>query len=183
MHDPRGMQAMLKNYPVNPTGGDHTGGAHLKTSYRNTVGLCIFLGYDDQRTIELVRAATGWDVDEVEMRTVASRGLSLARLFNMREGMTTDADVLPQRLHEPTLKGPLSDKRLARDDVRDIVQDYYRQQGWNEDTGAPSTGTLEALGIGNYSDFASAVVTQAGSATLPPVVVGATPMVEERHQE
>jgi aldehyde:ferredoxin oxidoreductase len=183
MHDPRGMQGMLKNYPINPTGGDHTGGAHLKTSYRNTVGLCIFLGYDDQRTIELVRAATGWDIDEVEMRTVASRGLSLARLFNMREGMTTDADILPQRLHEPTLKGPLSDKRLGRDEVRDIVQDYYRSQGWNEDTGAPFTGTLEALDIANYSDYASGVVTQAGSAALPPVVVGATAVIQERHQE
>src|SRR5713101_5484372 len=151
MHDPRAMPNMFENYPINPTGGDHTGGAHLKTSYRNTVGLCIFLGYDDQRTIELVRAATGWDVDDQELRTVVSRGLSMARLFNMREGMTTEGDVLPQRLHEPTLKGPLSDKRLGRDEVRDIVQDYYRSQGWNEDTGAPFTGTLEALDIANYS--------------------------------
>ena len=60
MHDPRGMTRMLENYPVNPTGGDHTGGAHQKTSIRNTIGLCIFLGYDEPQTLELVRAATGW---------------------------------------------------------------------------------------------------------------------------
>ncbi|HUE75437.1 MAG TPA: aldehyde ferredoxin oxidoreductase N-terminal domain-containing protein, partial [Chloroflexota bacterium] len=28
MHDPRAMDRMRDNYPVNPTGGDHTGGAH-----------------------------------------------------------------------------------------------------------------------------------------------------------
>ena len=30
MHDPRAMDRMLTNYPVNPTGGDHTGGAHSR---------------------------------------------------------------------------------------------------------------------------------------------------------
>jgi aldehyde:ferredoxin oxidoreductase len=184
MHDPRGMEAMLKNYPVNPTGGDHTGGAHAKTSYRNTIGLCIFLGYDEERTLQLVRATTGWDVDDVEMRTVVSRGLSMARLFNVREGLTSDADGLPRRLHEPTLKGPLSDKRLTKEQVRGIVQDYYRQQGWHPESGAPLNGTLEALGIAEYSAYASTAVAVGSAApSLPPVVVGAAPVKEERHEE
>jgi aldehyde:ferredoxin oxidoreductase len=187
MHDPRGMQRMLENYPMNPTGGDHTGGAHLKTSVRNTIGLCIFLGYDDQRTVELVRAVTGWDVDEQEMRTVASRGLSLARLFNMREGMTSDADRLPKRLHEPLLKGPLSDKHLTTQEVQGLVTDYYRQQGWHPESGAPLGNTLEALDIASYSAYAGGVVLSgsvAGAPTLPPAVVGAAAGVPaERHTE
>jgi aldehyde:ferredoxin oxidoreductase len=140
MHDPRGMRRMLENYPVNPTGGDHTGGAHKKTSIRNTVGLCIFIGYDDAQTLELLCAATGWPLDEQEMLSVVSRGLSMARLFNRREGMTTSEDRLPQRLHEPTLKGLLSDKRVSEEEVRMIVQDYYFQQGWHPDSGAPLRG-------------------------------------------
>jgi len=184
MHDPRGMQGMLKNYPVTPTGGDHTGGAHQKTSIRNTVGLCIFLGYDDERTLELVRAATGWDLDDQELRTVVSRGLSMARLFNMREGMTSDADALPQRLHEPLLKGPLSDKHVTRDEVRTIVTDYYVSQGWHPESGAPLSGTLEALGIADYSAYARDVaVGGAGVSTLPPLVVGANLVAEEQHTE
>jgi aldehyde:ferredoxin oxidoreductase len=184
MHDPRGMQRMLENYPVTPTGGDHTGGAHQKTSIRNTVGLCIFLGYDDAQTLELVRAATGWDLDDRELRTVVSRGLSMARLFNMREGMTSDADALPQRLHEPLLKGPLSDKRVTRDEVKTIVHDYYVSQGWHPESGAPLNGTLEALGIADYSAYARDVaVVGHGSATLPPLVVGANLVAEEQHSE
>ena len=182
MHDPRGMPRMLENYPVNPTGGDHTGGAHAKTSLRNSIGLCIFLGYDDDRTLELVRAATGWDLDQQELRTVVSRGLSLARLYNLREGMSSEADRLPQRLHEPLLKGPLSDKQLTRDEVQTIVHDYYRQQGWHPESGAPLLGTLQALDIADYASFAEHAIVSSGKATLPPVVtLSAAP--EEQHSE
>src|SRR5260370_12252786 len=183
MHDPRGMQGMLKNYPVTPTGGDHTGGAHQKTSIRNTVGLCIFLGYDDAQTLELVRAATGWDLDDQELRTVVSRGLSMARLFNMREGMTTEADALPQRLHEPLLKGPLSDKRVTRAEIKSMLQDYDVAQGWHPESGAPLNGTLEALGIADYSAYATHVAAVGqGAATLPPLVLGAA-VPEQQHSD
>jgi aldehyde:ferredoxin oxidoreductase len=183
MHDPRGMQRMLENYPMNPTGGDHTGGAHAKTSLRNSIGLCIFLGYDDDRTLELLRAATGWDLDQQELRTVVSRGLSLARMFNLREGMSSEDDRLPQRLHEPLLKGPLSDKRLSREDVKTIVRDYYRQQGWDPESGAPLLGTLQALDIADYASYAEKAVMSSGAATLPQVVTLSSSAPEEQHTE
>jgi aldehyde:ferredoxin oxidoreductase len=182
MHDPRAMRPMLENYPITPTGGDHTGAGRHRTSLRNTVGLCQFLGYDEPRVVDLVRGATGWDVDEEELRAVVSRGLSLARLFNMREGITTSDDRLPKRLHEPLLKGPLSDKRLPESEVRDIVVDYYREQGWHLETGAPLGGTLEALSIAEYAPFAAGVVpAERGQTTLPPAVTGVA--VDERHDE
>ncbi len=182
MHDPRAMRNMLENYPVTPTGGDHTGAARHRTSLRNTVGLCQFLAYDEPRVVELVRAATGWEVDEQELRAVVSRGLSLARLFNLREGMVAADDRLPQRLHEPLLKGPLSDRRLPREEVQAIVQEYYRDQGWHQESGAPLAGTLEALGIGEYADYAAGVVPAGiGPTRLPPAVVGAA--TDERNEE
>jgi aldehyde:ferredoxin oxidoreductase len=128
-----------------------------------------------------VRAATGWSVDEQEMRTVVSWGLSLARLFNLREGMTTADDRLPQRLHEPTLKGPLSAKRLSKDQVRTVVTDYYVQQGWDPDSGAPVPGTLEALDIAGYAG--RAVVASANGPVLPPIVAAIASAPEEKHQE
>jgi aldehyde:ferredoxin oxidoreductase len=182
MHDPRAMRPMLENYPITPTGGDHTGAGRHRTSLRNTVGLCQFLAYDEPRVVDLVRAATGWDVDEEELRAVVSRGLSLARLFNLREGMTAADDRLPKRLHEPLLKGPLSDKRLGEGEVQTIVADYYREQGWHPETGAPLVGTLEALGIADYAAHAAGVVPlDHGLTRLPPAVrAGAQ---DERHEE
>ena len=97
--------------------------------------------------------------------------------------MTSDADALPQRLHEPLLKGPLSDKRVTRDEVKTIVHDYYVAQGWHPESGAPLNGTLEALGIADYSAYARDVaVAGQGIATLPPLVVGAA-VAEEQHSE
>ena len=62
MHDPRAMEDKRRNYPVTPTGGDHTGAATIRTSNRNTVGLCQFLGYEEPLLVELMQAATGWDI-------------------------------------------------------------------------------------------------------------------------
>jgi aldehyde:ferredoxin oxidoreductase len=182
MHDPRAMRPMLENYPITPTGGDHTGAGRHRTSLRNTVGVCQFLAYEEPRITELVRGATGWDVTDEELRAVVSRGLSLARLFNLREGITAADDRLPKRLHEPLLKGPLSDKRLAEEEVRSIVTDYYADQGWDSSTGAPLLGTLEALEIAEYAEHAPGVVPAgAGPRRVPPAVRGVE--VEERHEE
>jgi aldehyde:ferredoxin oxidoreductase len=182
MHDPRAMRPMLENYPITPTGGDHTGAGRHRTSLRNTVGLCQFLAYDEPRVTDLVRGATGWDVTDEEMRAVVSRGLSLARLFNMREGITAADDRLPKRLHEPLLKGPLSNHTLAEAEVRSIVTDYYTEQGWDAISGAPLLGTLEALEIADYAAHAPGVVPAGASPRrVPPAVRGTE--VEERHEE
>jgi aldehyde:ferredoxin oxidoreductase len=183
MHDPRGMPRMLENYPMNPTGGDHTGGSAHKTSLRNTVGVCIFLGYDEPRVTELVKGATGWSVDDADMRTVVSRGLALSRMFNLREGITAEDDKLPRRLHEPLLKGPLSTSRIDESQVKQIRTDYYVSQGWHAESGLPRKSTLEALGIGDYAQYAPQFVwTDEQPARLPPAVVGVVE-AEERHAE
>lgn len=174
MHDPRAMKGMYENYPITPTGGDHTGAGRHRTSLRNTVGLCQFLAYDEPRVVDLVHGVTGWDVTEDEMKTVVSRGLTMARLFNLREGITAEDDRLPKRLHEPMLKGPLSDRRLDPADVRQMVRDYYVDQGWEPETGRPLAGTLEALGIAEYAPFAPAAVREGGTVGLPPAVSGAS---------
>ena len=75
------------------------------------------------------------------MVTTAHRGLTLARLFNLREGFTRADDRLPQRFHEdlPMHKG-LNDEELGA-----IVSDYYREQGWDPETGVPTRETIAAL--------------------------------------
>jgi aldehyde:ferredoxin oxidoreductase len=182
MHDPRAMPDMLNSYPIAPTGGDHTGASRHRTSLRNTAGLCIFLGYDEPRVVDLVRGATGWDVDEQELRAVVCRGLSLARLFNLREGLTAAEDRLPDRMHEPLLKGPLSDRRLPREEVARVVRDYYIQQGWHAESGIPLQSTLVALGIGEYAIHTRGVSLPCGGApVLPPAVLEAEQ--QAAHQE
>ena len=180
MHDPRGMDVMLKNYPVNPTGGDHTRGSMHFTSLRNTVDVCMFLQYSEPRIVDLMRGVTGWDVTEEELAEVARRGLTMARIFNMREGKTRADDRLPDRLLEPMQSGPLSPswtepldpknaapvatapgKVLTQERVDDVVTTYYRQQGWDEQSGVPTAETIKRLGLDEPA-YASSVAAVTG---------------------
>jgi aldehyde:ferredoxin oxidoreductase len=138
------MDVMLKNYPITPTGGDHTGAGLHRTSLRNVVGVCQFLQYDEPRVVDLINGVTGWGVTVEELAEAAKRSLTMARIFNLREGKTRADDRLPDRLHEPIKYGPLSDKVLTREAVEQVVTDYYRDQGWDEQSGIPKPETLKA---------------------------------------
>ena len=147
MHDPRAMKGMLENYPVTPTGGDHMGASRHRASLRNTVGVCQFLAYNDQLMADLTNAATGWTMSVEDYEQVTHRGLTMARLFNLREGLSRDDDKLPPRMHEPIRFGPLRDKVLTTEAVDRVVEDYYEHEGWERHTGVPTTQTLAALGL------------------------------------
>ena len=171
MHDPRAMKDMRDNYPVTPTGGDHTGAGLKRTSVRNTVGLCQFLQYNDAKALELLNAATGWDMTPEELHETFERGLTLARLFNLREGMTADDDRLPDRLHEPIRMGPLNNHILSRSEIRDYVAGYYEERGWDREHGRPYTDTLAHLNI----DIDEHDVDNLTSERPAPLAVGALP--------
>ena len=171
MHDPRAMREMRDNYPITPTGGDHTGAGLKRTSVRNTVGLCQFLDYDDTKALELLNAATGWDMTPEELHETFERGLTMARLFNLREGMTAADDRLPDRLHQPIRHGPLKDYRLPRGEVRTYVQGYYHERGWDPDEGRPYTDTLAHLGV----DASEAELDDVIAERPEPLPVGALP--------
>ncbi|MFN8524234.1 MAG: aldehyde ferredoxin oxidoreductase family protein [Chloroflexota bacterium] len=152
MHDPRAMENMKTNYPVNPTGGDHTGGAHARTSLRNTIGVCQFLQYDEQVTLDVLNASTGWGMSKEELNEVAERGLAMARLFNLRCGFTKADDKLPPRLMEPLKEGPFANKPFSTQDIVAVVENYYKTRGWNVADGVPTTDTLNKLGIKDYAE-------------------------------
>jgi aldehyde:ferredoxin oxidoreductase len=150
MHDPRAMAHMRTNYPVTPTGGDHTGAAHHRTSNRNTVGLCQFLQYDEPRVVALLNGATGWDTTVEELEQQSSRGLTMARLFNLREGLGRRDDDFPERIYQPIRKGPLSDRVLSRDQIADETEQYYEKHGWDRRNGVPYAETVDEHGLWEY---------------------------------
>lgn len=143
MHDPRHMEPMRTSYLLAPTGGDHMRQTGDKNGLRNQIGMCHFLAYDDGQTAEILNAVTGWGVDQAEMVATAHRGLTLARLFNMREGMTRADDRLPKRFYDDLPKH----KGLTDEGLGEIVTSYYIEQGWDAETGQPTAETVRALGI------------------------------------
>jgi aldehyde:ferredoxin oxidoreductase len=112
--------------------------------------MCFFLRYDDPKLTDILNAVTGWGLDAAELADIGELSLSLARLFNIREGFGAADDKLPEQVMKPHVSGVLSRVRLDAGDVAEQVRSYYRSRGWSDD-GVPTPETLERLGIGEYA--------------------------------
>lgn len=111
----------------------------------NCVSICNFISWGLDDTVALVRAATGWDVSAYELLALGERVLTLARVYNMREGLTAADDEPAERTYEPTRNGVLSHGGLDREALRAAIHDYYGLMGWDRETGIPKADTLHAL--------------------------------------
>ncbi len=151
MHDPRQRteygRSVRVSYMTSPTGGDHMLSHARPRSMRNSVGMCFFLRYDDAKMLDIVNAVTGWGLSLDELMTIGQRGATLARMFNLREGLGPDDDALPKKLLRPQVSGPLAKVRLDPEELRAQVRAYYKDMGWSEDEGRPLPATLAKLGI------------------------------------
>ena len=122
MHDPRHMPVMRASYLLAPTGGDHMRQTGNRNGLRNQIGLCHFLAYEDDQSLTILKAVTGWDITPEEMVTTAHRGLTLARLFNLREGIGRADDRLPARFTDPLPKHAGFTHRAAGQDRHRLLR-------------------------------------------------------------
>ncbi|UCB44447.1 MAG: aldehyde ferredoxin oxidoreductase C-terminal domain-containing protein, partial [Spirochaetota bacterium] len=119
----------------------------------NSIGMCLLTlqPYTDAFTIthlvDITRATTGWDTSLWEMLKVGERFSNMARIFNLREGITSADDILPERLFEPLEGGILKGEALDREEFFEARRKYYGMMGWNPDTGIPSSYKLMELDL------------------------------------
>jgi aldehyde:ferredoxin oxidoreductase len=161
MHEPRCKQAMGLHYSIHPTGADHGTGIHDtapldegtgETLYRkglhaqlvNYLGLCRFPPWKAEQVREAFQAVTGWPATAEELVSAVDRGITLARIFNLREGFSDRDDLLPRRFVDTPADGPL--KGLDPALFAAGRQAYYRMLGWDA-AGIPTREGLAAQGI------------------------------------
>jgi aldehyde:ferredoxin oxidoreductase len=118
----------------------------FKALLGDTICLCGYLPYSLQEHVELLAAVTGWDTSLEELLVAAERIITMARLFNVREGFSEADDVLPKRFFQPKTNGALSDKPLKRAMMNKAKNTYYLLMGWDT-KGIPYPEKVEALGI------------------------------------
>jgi aldehyde:ferredoxin oxidoreductase len=95
----------------------------------------------------MVRAVTGWDVTVEELERAGERIVNLERLFNVREGVRREHDVLPWRvMHEPIPDGPSAGMYCPPEELSGMLDEYYRLRGWDA-AGVPSGARLASLGL------------------------------------
>jgi len=84
---------------------------------------------------------------------VGERINNLARAFNVREGFTRADDTLPERLMtEPLKAGASKGHFISRDELNQMLDEYYEARGWDVKTGVPTRGKLMELGLEYVAD-------------------------------
>jgi aldehyde:ferredoxin oxidoreductase len=120
---------------------------------KNHISVCMFIQWSRDQMVDMIRGITGWDTNLWELLTIAERGVTMARAFNMREGLTRADDVLPPRIAEPHVSGSLNEKPVAPEVLDTAVTTYYGMMGWDPRTGEPTEARLHQLDIAWVKDM------------------------------
>ena len=121
-----------------------------KSVLYDSTGICAFptqLGLVDMETMaDLLYYATGFKEfkSAEQLMKIGERVFNLERLFNWREGMTSDQDTLPQRfISESHHRGASAGQTV---DIDGMLKEYYALRKWSAD-GRPSGELLVELGL------------------------------------
>jgi len=131
----------------------------VRTATTDAPTMCAFLldmavaGIATQNTADLLEAVTGLVYTPDDIMQAGERINNLARAFNVREGFTRADDTLPERLlTEPLPGGAAKGHFISKDELNQMLDEYYTERGWNIETGAPTSEKLEELGLGYVFD-------------------------------
>jgi aldehyde:ferredoxin oxidoreductase len=115
----------------------------------NALGFCMFVSsaFQKEKTVEMVRAITGWNTSAFELAEVGERAYTLARAFNAREGFTAEQDRIPHRFFEAFDTGPSQGNALSETQFEQARAAFYDMFGYDETSGAPMTWKLQELDI------------------------------------
>ena len=112
----------------------------------NHLGLCYFVPWNISELKGAVSAVTGWSVTTWNLMKAVERGITMMRLFNLREGFTFKDDILPARFNTSPADGPLKGERVNAETHREARELYYRMMGWDS-KGIPTDACLAALDL------------------------------------
>ena len=99
------------------------------------------------RMTELLGAITGWETSSYEIMRFGERRLHLMRWYNLREGLTCEDDLLPDRFYEQAISaGPQAGAVLDRGKFIEATRTFYSMMGWDEQ-GVPLPATLYDFGL------------------------------------
>ncbi|MBC7342937.1 MAG: aldehyde ferredoxin oxidoreductase family protein [Clostridia bacterium] len=155
-YDPRVLKGMALSYAVSPRGACHLRSTFYKLELSgmvppetvenkaakvielenrlaifDTLILCRFyrdlVSWTDLATI--IEATTGMRFSQEELAGIAQKTIDLTRMFNTREGLKKEHDMIPDRLFAE----PLGPHSLTREEFARMLAEYYECRGWSTD--------------------------------------------------
>ena len=116
----------------------------------DSTGLCHaiyvrdFIQWREKVVPSLLEAVTGVGYTQESALLAGERIWNIERLFNIRAGLTTKDDALPERiLEKPMPEGP-SKGQVVR--LNEILPEYYKARGWDAN-GVPTAEKLAELSL------------------------------------
>ena len=162
-YEPRSLKTMALGLAVSPRGACHNRSGAYEADFSGEVDrfttdsrrgslvaasedfaatldsliICKFLRkcFNDyyEEAAEVLRNVTGWDYTANDIKRAGERIHNLKKLFNIREGWSTDDDWLPGRLLSEALPtGVGAGVRLSPDELRQMIRSYYQARGWDD---------------------------------------------------
>ncbi|MFX1591765.1 MAG: aldehyde ferredoxin oxidoreductase family protein [Promethearchaeota archaeon] len=113
----------------------------------DSIGGCKFMGMvlSSEDWASLIEKLLGYKFTVEDFAKAGERLYNLARVYNIREGITRADDTLPARfLEEPMPEGPAKGHLVNLDPLLDA---YYDYRGWDKETGKPTQEKLKELGL------------------------------------
>jgi len=118
----------------------------------NSLRMCNFVPWNQKQLTDAMEYITGWPMSYWRIMKTAERGITLARIFNMREGLSAKDDRLPARFNTSPSEGPLKGISIDPDQLAEAQKLYYQMLGWDE-SGTPTYARLVELDLEWASEY------------------------------
>jgi aldehyde:ferredoxin oxidoreductase len=166
-YDPRALKGMGLAYAVADRGACHLRTTFYKPELSGVIDpdqieekAALFIDFEDRCTLfdtfilcrfyrdlypweelgRMMTLTTGEGMDKAALQALAARVTDSARRFNLREGLRVTDDWLPKRLLSEALP---DGRRITAQDLRTLVDDYYRLRGWSDSGQLPAVTAPE----------------------------------------
>ncbi len=115
----------------------------------DVLGVCKFSrGYFfAEGFIDVLKAVTGTELSEEQLLQTGERINNLKQLFNLREGMTRDDYVLPEKIMSvPIPDGESKGQIVTTEEMNKMLDDYFGARGWGSNA-MPTREKMSELGM------------------------------------
>ena len=111
---------------------------------------------------KLYTLVTGWETTPEEMRLKGERINNLARVINVREGLSRKDDTLPWKVMNLPIpdEGPSKGAYVSQQELDLMLDDYYEARGWTKE-GIPTPEKLKQLGMDDLIPIVEAKIKKA----------------------
>ena len=97
--------------------------------------------------VEILNSATDFSLTEEDYLKTGERIWNLIRLFNVREGISSSDDVLPERFtNEKLPEGDGQGLMIQQETLEKAKAEYYALRGWSKE-GIPTIELLKSVGL------------------------------------